>query len=54
MSLADIVPIAMECDFRPAPLGTPQERWAKKNRKHLTTYKRKWRADRRAKGLPVT
>jgi hypothetical protein len=54
MSLGDLVPVALECDFRPMRTATAKERWDKKNRKHLTTYKRKWRAERRAKGLPVT
>lgn len=56
MSLGDLVPVILETYIGRPSLSRAERarRWAKENRRYLTTYKRKWRQKRREKGLPVT
>jgi hypothetical protein len=52
MSLDDILPQLMGCDYKPpAPRTTAQEaraRWREKNRKHIRAYNKRWRDKQRA------
>lgn len=54
MSLADLVPVALEADYRPPRLtgkaskAAKQRRWLEKNRDKFNAYRRAWWA-RRAK-----
>lgn len=57
MSLADLIPVALACEFKPARETGPAarvRRWQAKNRAYLTTYKRNWRALQRAAGKKPT
>lgn len=55
MSLADLVPLALECDFtRPRLSGRASRtaahlRWVEKNRDRWNAYRREWWASRKAK-----
>jgi hypothetical protein len=52
MSLDDILPQLMGCDYKPpAPRSTAKEtraRWRERNRKQIRAYNKQWRAMRRA------